>query len=69
MNSVRRNLCIGYTFIFKGQHCTITSLHPTYFTYTVSDTMPENFGNNYMYYDFFKTTNHYKSKFKVGVSK
>jgi hypothetical protein len=73
MKDVRSKLCIGYTFMFKGSHCTVTSLRPTYFTYKVSDIPREGFGNNYMHYWFFKTTNHYKSRYlnkrKVGISK
>ena len=63
MKSIRNKLCIGYTFMYKGRHCTVTSLRFKYFTYKVSDVMPENFGNNYMDYTFFQTTNHYKSRY------
>lgn len=64
-NRIRRELCIGYTFVFKGEHCTITRLRPNLFEYSTSARPLR----NYMFYDFFQTTNHFKSRYlnKRGV--
>ena len=58
-NYIRNTICIGYTFIFKGDHCTITRLMPWGFRYKTSET-----DRCYMYYSFFAETNHFKGKHK-----
>ena len=65
MTSIRNLLCIGYTFIFKGQHCTIIRLSSRSFEYSTGQRPT----GNYMHYSFFKTTNHFKSRYlnKRGV--
>lgn len=63
-NPVRRVLHVGYTFMFKDEHCTITGFKPKYFTYSTAS-KPD---NNYMEYGFFATTPHFKSKHKIKYS-
>lgn len=36
----RCRLGVGSTFIFKGDHCTVTELHDEYFYYRVQSTKP-----------------------------
>lgn len=58
-------LAVGYTFTFKGEYCTVTSLHTKYFEYSTMERPT----NNYMYYDFFQTIPHFKSKWKVSTQR
>lgn len=62
---VRNSLCLGYTFMFKGEYCYITKLYTRYFEYSTTERPT----NNYMYYGFFQTIPHFKSKYKVGKQK
>ncbi len=62
---VRNRLQAGYTFMFKGQHCTITRTYTRYFEYSTI----EKPSGNYMYYDFFQTIPHFKSKWKESTQK
>ena len=59
INTVRSRLQVGYTFMFKGQHCTVTSLGQSGFNYST----PERPSGNYMDYWFFRTIPHYHSRF------
>lgn len=55
-NFVRDKICIGYTFVFRGVHCTITRLLPWGFRYKTYEN-----DRCWMQYSFFQTTNHFKS--------
>ena len=58
---VRSQVCVGYTFMFKGMHSTITQTYPWGFRYSTYEN-----DRCWMHYDFFQTIPHYISKFKVG---
>jgi hypothetical protein len=62
---VERLLPIGYTFIFKGEYCWVIKRFRNRFEYS---TMEKPSGN-YMYYDFFQNTPHFRSKYKKGVGR
>ena len=55
----RRDLHVGYTFMFKSNHCKVISIKPWGFRYEVE-------GNslNFMHWDHFIGTNHYISKYR-----
>lgn len=62
---VKSILSVGYSFIFKGQYCYITRLLKNRFEYSTIE-RPK---GNYMYYNFFQKTPHFRSKFKNIVQK
>ncbi len=62
---VKSLLSIGYTFQFKGQYCFIIKLYHNRFEY---GTM-ERPNGNYMYFNYFQKTPHFRSKFKNIVQK
>lgn len=57
---MRKFLYVGYSFLFKGEHCKITKCCMRWFEYSTLDKP----NNNYMDYSFFQQTPHYKSKNK-----
>lgn len=57
-----KNKCrldVGSTFIFKGQHCTVSQLRLSFFKYTVQEGQPR---ERVMHYWFYLTTNSAKSR-------
>ena len=59
VKTVKDRLEVGYTFMFKGEHCTVTCLHSDGFEYKTA-TRPS---GNFMNYWFFATIPHYRSRF------
>ena len=62
---VKSLLSIGYTFQFKGQYCSIIRLLNNRFEYSTM----ERPNGNYMYYNYFQKTPHFRSKFGNIVQK
>lgn len=58
-------LPIGYTFMFKGQYCYVIKRFRNRFEYSTM----ERPSGNYMYYDYFQKTPHFRSKFRNIVQK
>ncbi len=61
---VREKIYIGYTFMFKGLHSTVTRIYPWGFKYKTSEN-----DRCWMDYEYFSTIPHYKSKFKFDFLK
>ena len=65
---IKRNLCVGYTFVYKGVHHTILRLHGNKMYLQTYEGR-----TYYMTYTHFQTTNHFKSRYlnqkRVGISK
>lgn len=62
---VRNRLQAGYTFMFRGEHCTVLKTYTKYFEYSTIEKPT----GNYMYYGFFQTIPHFRSKWKDSVQK
>lgn len=59
IKTIKSHLHVGYTFVFKGNHCTITRLGEKGFQYATSKRST----GNYMDYWFFGGIPHYKSTY------
>ena len=62
---VKKLIPLGYTFRFKGESCFVIKHFKNRFEY---GTMERPSGN-FMYYDFFQKTPHFRSKFKNNVQR
>lgn len=56
-NVVRKKLSIGYTFMYRGEHCTIIRFYKKGFMYSTLEKPARNF----MHYKFFQSIPHFKS--------
>ena len=62
---VERLLPLGSTFVFKGVHCTVIKRFKNRFEYSTI----EKPSGNYMYYNYFQNTPHFRSKYRKGVGR
>lgn len=59
----RCRLCVGSTFIFKGDHCTVTEMFKEHFHYEVQDIKPPK--TRMMNYWFYLKTPSAKSRIAI----
>jgi hypothetical protein len=62
---MRNLLPLGYTFMFKGQHCSVIKRLKNRFEYSTI----ERPSGNFMYYNYFQNTPHFRSKWPRGRQK